>query len=124
MGNCENTEPSLKHRDLIERYALICSEALLRNADRFPFKQILGAAQDAEFERPIEVVISDTDPEEAYVFRVQEKGISVVPHSDCGDCECARSWNANIGYLRDVAQNSQAYINNPAKLDWGWIYDT
>ena len=83
-----------------------------------------GAAQDAEFERPIEVVISDTDPEEAYVFRVQEKGISVVPHSDCGDCECARSWNANIGYLRDVAQNSQAYINNPAKLDWGWIYDT
>lgn len=111
------------HYDLIERYAEICSRALMKNKNRFPFKQILGAAQKSERERPIEVVLSDTFPPETYVFTLKADGVDVEPHDLCGDCRCVRSWNTNIPYLMDVTQNSQAYIDNPAKLDWEWMYD-
>ncbi len=113
----------LVHHDLIERYADICNRALLQNKDRFPFKQILGAAQRAEHERPVEVVLSDTVPPETYVFRLRADGVEVTPHDLCDDCQCVRLWNTNIPYLKDVTENSQAYIDNPAKLDWEWMYD-
>lgn len=113
----------LEHFNLIERYVDICNRALLQNRDRFPFKQILGAAQKAESERPVEVVLSDAIPPETYVFCLKSDGIEVKPHILCDDCICVRSWNTSITYLQDVAKNAQAYINNPAKLDWEWMYD-
>lgn len=119
-----NSMDTSAHYDLIERYADICSRALLQNKDRFPFKQILGAAQKSERERPIEVVLSDSIPPETYVFRLQADGVDVKPHALCDECACVRSWSTNISYLMDVTKNSQVYINNPAKLDWEWMYDS
>ena len=111
-----------EHFDLIERYANVCNQALLQNKERFPFKQILGAARDAERERPVEVVISDAVPPEVYVFRLKSDGVEVKPHLRCSDCTCVRSWNTNMSYLRNVTQNPYVYIKNPAKLDWEWMY--
>ena len=111
------------HIELIEGYAEVCNQALLQNKDRFPFKQILGAAQDAENEQPVEVILSDAIPPETYVFMLKADGVDVKPHDLCSDCRCVRSWNTNIPYLMDVTKNSQAYIDNPAKLDWEWMYD-
>ena len=112
------------HYDLIERYAKICSVALMQNKDRFPFKQILGAVQKVESEKPVEVILSDVMPPETYVFRLRIGGIEVKPHIQCDDCACVRSWNTNLSYLKDVTENAQAYIDNPAKLDWEWMYDS
>lgn len=112
-----------KHRNLIERYVGVCNEALIRNAERFPFKQILGAAQKAECGQSIEVVVEDSPTLETYVFRLKGDGISVKPHSQCKDCDCVRSWNTRIPYLESVTRNPEAYILNPAKLDWEWMYD-
>ena len=111
-----------EHFDLMERYVDICNQALLQNKERFPFKQILGAAKNAEQEKPIEVVIVDTVPLEAYVFRLKENGVTVQPHAACDNCECVRSWNTNMSYLKGVTKDPQSYIQNPAKLDWEWMY--
>jgi hypothetical protein len=112
-----------EHFDLVEQYAGVCNKALLQNKDRFPFKQILGAAKKAESEQPVEVVISDTAPQEVYVFRLGENGIAVETHAGCADCACVRSWNIETSYLQDVIHNPQAYVENPAKLNWEWMYD-
>ena len=44
---------------LFKEYVQVCNTALNLNKDRFPFKQILGAAQEAEGDRIIEITIRD-----------------------------------------------------------------
>ena len=114
---------NFEHFDLLKHYINICNQALLQNKERFPFKQILGAAKDAEYEQPVEVVVSDTKPLETYVFRLKAGGVEVKPHALCGDCACVRSWNTDTSYLQNVIKNPKAYIENPAMLNWEWMYD-
>lgn len=123
MDMSAHNKPALQHQHILENYVAVCNEAMQANKDRFPFKQILGAAQRKERNQPVEVVLSDVHPPEIYVFRLQESGLGVQPHDTCENCDCIRSWKTQLSYLRNVAQNPGEYIDNPAKLDWDWIYD-
>ena len=108
--------------DLLVQYLDVCNVALERNKDRFPFKQILGAAQQAETGRLIELQISG-DERASYVMQIEQGQIIAKPHSDCGECSCDRKWNVESSYLEEVAGNPQIYIENPAKINWEWMYD-
>ena len=110
------------HYDLIRQYVYICNEALLKNKDRFPFKQILGAAQRLENGCVVEVNVLGLPLSESFVFRLREEGIDVQPHADCRDCNCDRTWNVSRDYLKEVARNPQNFIKNPAKINWEWMY--
>ena len=76
--------------DLMQRYLDVCNQALSKNKDRFPFKQILGAAQDAERERKIEVIVSGSLSGARYVMNIDGDYIVAAPHGDCADCQFRR----------------------------------
>lgn len=109
--------------DLVYQYADVCNQALLLNRDRFPFKQILGAAQRAEQGSMIEVSIIDIHNAETFVLHLTEKGIVARPHGECVDCTCDRKWGVSKKYLEDVSSNPECYIQNPAYINWEWMYD-
>jgi len=107
---------------LIGRYMQVCNTALEKNKERFPFKQILGAARRAEQGRKIELLI-DGDRQHSFVIEIKGERIMVEPHGDCPNCNCDRRWNVSSAYLNDVVTEPEAYISNPARLNWEWMYD-
>lgn len=109
--------------DLITRYLDVCNRALALNKDRFPFKQILGAARSAECDRVIEVDVMDSQPKQSYVMSIYHDRVVAVPHGECCDCQCDRTWCVTVSYLEEVVLRPDIYIQNPAKIDWGWMYD-
>lgn len=108
---------------LIKRYFEICNTALRLNKDRFPFKQILGAAAAKGAGDQVEMRLADDAAAGAYVVSIENEFIVAKPHGDCGDCNCVRTWNVDTGYLRSVISQPELYIGNPAKIDWAWMYD-
>jgi len=103
-------------------YIRVCNEALSLNKDRFPFKQILGAARKSEKGRPVEVKVLDGGPGDVYVFKLRGDGIFFEPHESCENCDCVRTWKTDIPYLKAIAENPEIYIQNPAKINWEWMY--
>lgn len=110
---------------LINRYVDVCNAALWRNRDRFPFKQILGAAQKAESGRLVETVVEarGQKKQDSFVMTLDKGQIVVRPHGSCADCGCERRWIVHEDYLQDVIRHPDVYINNPARLDWDWLYE-
>ena len=112
------------HSDLIEQYIDVCNKALINSKDRFPFKQILGAAREAENGSVVEVnVVGDDIASGSFVFELYGDGVTAKPHGECDGCQCDRQWSVSKAYLEGVAADPQSYVNNPAKIDWGWMYD-
>ncbi len=109
--------------DLMKCYLDVCNQALALNKERFPFREILGAAEKSEQGKIIEVNIIDADPNISYAMTLGGDGIVAVPHSACTDCKCDRKWQVTKNYLEDVAKNPQNYMQNPAKINWEWMYD-
>ncbi len=114
---------AFRHQKLIQKYVDVCNKALHENSDRFPFKQILGAASKAEQGASVEVKVSDRGGDEAYVFYLEQGGIICKPHDDCKECKCVRTWNASLSYLEDVTSRPEVFITNPAKINWEWMYE-
>lgn len=107
----------------IKSYVSICNRALSLNKDRFPFKQILNAIESSEKNKKIEVHIAGQDSIDAYVFTIENGQINLSPHDDCGQCQCERKWHLEWSYLQQVLKNPEAYIENPAKINWDWMHD-
>lgn len=106
--------------DLMERYLDVCNQALALNKERFPFKQIWGAAQESECGKVIEVNIADGFSKASYTMRFSKGRLVAEPHSKC---QYDRKWTVSEHYLENVAKDPEEYIQNPAKIDWEWMYD-
>ncbi len=107
--------------DLMQAYLNICNAALERNKDRFPFKQIFEAARKQDFVRKIEVQIQEYN--KTYVMQIKNNSIVCGPHGECGSCQCDGKWFVSNRYLFSVVQNPKIYIQNPARLNWEWMYN-
>lgn len=108
---------------IIQSYVSVCNKALSLNKDRFPFKQILGAAKQSGKGKMVEVNIDHSDPRESFVFTIENGQIIAKPHESCANCRCDKRWKINRHYLEEVISHPQDFINNPAKINWEWIYD-
>ena len=62
---------SLNHNVLLRQYLDVCHQAMLSNKNRFPFKQILSAAQKASTGNTIEINITDSNSNKAYVLKLK-----------------------------------------------------
>lgn len=123
MDNSATAVSSYENYQLLKNYVGVCNDALKENAQRFPFSRIFDVAQRSEKEKPVEVVVRSSKGEERYVFRIEAGGIVVQAHEECAKCECVRTWNPQTPYLENVTRSPQDYIQNPAKLDWEWMFD-
>jgi len=117
------SEKEIKN-DLFYRYLEICNQALAYNRDRFPFKQILGAAERENNTKAIEVCIIDDHPVGAYVMNMDAHTLFAKPHEDCADCAYDVQWRVTKTYLEDVIAHPEDYIKNPAKINWEWLTGT
>ena len=108
---------------LLARYLDVCHQAIACNRDRFPFKQIWNAVQEAEQGKTIEVTITGGPDLASYAMTLKGHDISVVPHDSCANCQCDRKWSVRKDYLETVIRSPEIYVRNPAKLDWEWMYD-
>ncbi len=115
---------SMDSGDLFQKYLEVCNRALEANRGRFPFKQILGAAKKQAAPRNVEVCIIDDHPEAAYVIHMDQDRIAGKLHEACVNCKCDGRWRVRRSYLEEVIKNPQTYIDNPAKIDWEWMYDS
>lgn len=111
--------------DLLMAYLSVCNRAIALNKDRFPFKQILGAARETGKNRLIEVrILNDSLQEgesQSYVMTFEKDKIIAKPHESCVNCNCDGIWRVSIAYLVDVTKNAESYIENPAKINWEWL---
>jgi len=105
--------------NLLDKYVRVCNEALFQNKDRFPFKQILGSVRRTEADKMIEVKVENAPDISDHIFKIHDDQVIVMTHSEC---ECERSWSVSKKYLENVVHNPQTYINNPALIDWDWMY--
>jgi hypothetical protein len=108
--------------ELFQSYLQVCNQALDLNRERFPFKQVLGAAQKAGKERRIQVCIVEGNPAAEFVIKIEGNKLKGEQKDTCSGCGCAGQWRVSQRYMEDVVENPDLYINNPAKLDWDWLY--
>lgn len=120
MEICDQKSSENGRDELIQNYVAICNRALEGNRNKFPFKQIFSALERVTTAEPVEVVVADTA--QTYAFHFGTDGIKVLPHGDCEGCNCIRKWTTNSQYLHKVVTDPNIYIQNPAKLNWDWMY--
>jgi hypothetical protein len=115
-------QDNLSNKDLFKKYIEVCNAALAANKNRFPFKQILDAAQKEYNDKKIEVMIVDDHPRPSYIMEMSGHNITSRPHDACQNCNCDGQWSVTRSYLENVLKNPDSYIKNPAKLNWEWLH--
>lgn len=110
-------QPETIHR-LFEQYLDICNKAIEAHQNAFPYKHIWEAAEKLQGQNGMHVTIYDDEPKGDYLLRIHDKHIEVVNESDTTP---APGWRMNTSYLKEVVENPQTYISEPAKLDWHWL---
>jgi hypothetical protein len=110
-----------ENAELLEQYITICNEALQKNKDRFPFKEILNAARENGDKKFVDISVVDDNPEAEFVIHMDGSQIRAEDHESCERCNCSQKWKIRKSYLLDVVSNPDIYIENPAKIDWEWL---
>jgi len=120
MQPAEKIKDSQEYEQVFQQYLEICNRAIEQNKNKFPYTEIWGARlKTLENEMNIHAVVFDDRPKLAYILqltkdmkiKIVEK--KIIPPED--------SWPFTYQYLKRVVDNPQEYIENPAKLEWGWL---
>ncbi len=98
---------------LFRRYVEICNEAMAAHREEFPYKQIWNAAQNAG----VRVAVYDDTPKMHYALRLAEDHVEAEQSPDM-ECPAIR---LRLSYLKQVVDRPEEFIENPARLDWGWL---
>jgi|GEM_PF-3514482 len=106
--------------DMFTRYIEICNESLLRNKDRFPFKQIISAAREAKEHKYITVQITPNAPSKPLIIYLKQR-IHLATEVD-KTMEESGIWMVDKTYIERVISHADEYIENPAKINWEWLY--
>lgn len=116
-------DASDSNMNLFQQYLDVCNHALEANKDNFPFKYIIEAARKSADSRTIEVRVIDDRPSADIMIRMEPDKITAEDHKACPNCRCDAKWSVNKSYLLDVVNNPDIYIQNPARINWDWMYD-
>ena len=111
---------SPEYEKLFHDYLEICNQAIEKNKHIFPYTEIWGARLKAlKEEMKVEAIIYDDRPKVAFLLRLTpEMKIEIIEKKNLPPEE---AWPFTYKYLRRVVDNPQDYIENPAKLEWGWL---
>ena len=114
-----NTETQ-DYEKVFHQYLDICNTAIERNKNKFPYTEIWGARLKLlEEEMKIQAIVYDDRPKVAYMLRLtRDMKIEIVEKKTLPPED---AWPFTYQYLKRVVDNPQEYIENPAKLEWGWL---
>lgn len=110
-----------KEYDLVfQQYLEICNRAIEQNKSKFPYTEIWGSRLKAlEDEMKIHAVVFDDRPKLSYVLRLtKDMKIEIAEKKEVPPED---AWPFTYQYLKRVVDNPKDYIDNPARLEWGWL---
>ncbi len=112
--------------DLFFFYVDVCNKAITSNAQRFPFREILGAVQKNSEHKKIRIALQDTAGTEmaGHFLLSMQDGELKARECDMPERDEDGTWSLNLDYLKHVQKHPEEYISNPAKINWDWMFDT
>jgi hypothetical protein len=109
-----------EYERVFQQYLEICNRAIEQNKNKFPYTEIWGSHMEKlEKEMKVEAIVYDDRPKAAYMLRLtKDMKIEIVEKKPIPPEE---AWPFTYQYLKRVVDNPKEYIDNPAKLEWGWL---
>lgn len=105
-------------------YVEVYNKALDKNQQRFPFKQIFQSAHTHDSGKVIAVhIINKSNQIKKYAVSLKNGHIVSCPIDISHFMSNQRHWDIELHKIKNVIKQRDAYIDNPAKLDWEWMYD-
>ncbi len=119
MDSNQPATDSKEYEHIFQQYLTICNQAIEQNKSKFPYTEIWGARfKKLETEATLNAIVYDDRPKLAFTLRLTpDMKIEIVNKS----VPSADEWPFTYQYLKRVVDNPQTYIENPAKLEWGWL---
>jgi hypothetical protein len=113
-------EEANDYERVFQQYLEICNKAIEKNKNKFPYTEIWGARFKAlKEDATLHAIVYDDRPKVAFNLRLtKDMKIEIIdkkalPQED--------EWPFTYQHLKRVVDNPQEYIDNPAKLEWGWL---
>ena len=105
---------------IFERYLDICNQALEKNKDTSPYREIWRARwENLGPNYTLQCAVYDDRPKIIYTLQLTEDmKIRILDKTRVAPQD---AWPFKYSYLKHVVENPQAYIDHPANLDWGWL---
>lgn len=108
---------------LVSEFISVVNRALDRHGDSFPVKHLLQLIEkmiSGKQRIGLAVYSSDADSPHDYftaVFNPAQRLEIISRGKHMPDVE----WKLPMPYMREVTTHAEAYVENPAKLDWAWL---
>ncbi len=119
MEPAQKTDEARDYEEVFQKYLEICNQALERNKNKFPYTEIWGARFKAlKADATLHAIVYDDRPKAAFMLRLtKDMKIEIIEKKTISEDE----WPFTYQYLKRVVEHPQEYIDNPAKLEWGWL---
>ncbi|MDR3424666.1 MAG: hypothetical protein P4M13_06255 [Alphaproteobacteria bacterium] len=121
MGSSvKNLATADEYERLFGRYLSVCNQALEKNKDRFPYREIWKARLESPWQSySFDCAVYDDRPKLAYALQLT-RDMRIIVTEKLWD-EPLDAWPFAYSYLERVANNPQHFIDRPSDLDWGWL---
>jgi hypothetical protein len=116
----EEVMPEFEGHTLLTETLRVFNQALARHADEQPFREILTRVEKLGRLR-LGVAVYEGDapvPVDHYGVEMHEGKFHVVSR---GQRELSIDWRVSVDYLRRVTAHPSEYIEEPARLELGWL---
>ena len=120
MQSAEEIKDAVEYEQVFRQYLGVCNRAIKYNKNKFPFNESWNSRVRAlEEEATLHAIVYDDRPKVAFTLRLNRDmelkivGKQPIPSED--------EWPFTYQYLKRVVSNPQEYIENPEKLEWGWL---
>ena len=116
----ENTATVDEYERLFERYIDVCNQAIERNKDTFPYKEIWRARwKTLGPDDILQIVVYDDKPKIGFTLRLTEDmKIKIIEKTHDAPDDV---WPLHLTFLKHVLEEPEGYIEHPARLDWGYF---
>ena len=120
METAQQIKDAHDYEKVFQQYLEICNRAIEKNKSKFPYTEIWGARFKAlEAEATLHATVYDDRPKVAFKLRLTpDMKIEIVEKKPVPSED---EWPFTYQYLKRVVDNPQEYIENPARLEWGWL---
>ena len=109
-----------EYEKIFQQYLEVCNQAIEQNKTKFPYTEIWDARLEVMTEEAtLQAIVYDDRPQLSCMLRltkdmkieIMEK--KAIPPDD--------TWPFTYKYLKRVVDHPKEYIDNPARLEWGWL---
>lgn len=120
MSSQNKIKDAAEYEQVFQQYLEICNRAIELNKNKFPYTEIWGVRLKAlEDEIKIQAVVFDDRPKLAYMLRLtKDMKIEIAEKKELPRED---AWPFTYQYLKRVVDNPKEYLENPARLEWGWL---